>query len=516
LTGLPNIYGGNLFNPLDELIDRTTGEMWLPLLARETFVHPLMAGEGGLSRMRMVCRYLAHENEFAINALENMVSFVAGTGITFNVSRPRPLGQMSTSMAESRRRSLREELPPDDDAQPAKGAKGSLPGDPNDPAVGPFEPVLDQPDPEVQALQEFVDEFNDEVLDEMQAEIIRRAERDGEVFVRGFPQLDGSYLLRFIEPVDVTSSKRSSDAVGRVEFGIETPEDDAESVLAYHIRGERCSPENVFHLKLNVDRNVPRGLPTFWPIRSSLTRAERLMRNMSVLAQHQASILGIRRHVKGTAEQIRAFADARADGTIRNPLGQSNDRFKYNSSRSRILDVGPNVEYEFPAHGTNPAAFIEVVKAELRAAAARLVFPEFMFTSDASNGNYASTLVAAGPPHRMFKRRQKVYGQYMLRILKRAVEVATGAEPQLKITSVCPDIEVHDQATQAQVNQVLAQNRILSRKTWSERSGLDYRTEQENIVKEALSDYASPLPTPPLDATGEEDPNAARQGGEGA
>jgi hypothetical protein len=47
------------------------------------------------------------------------------------------------------------------------------------------------------------------------------------------------------------------------------------------------------------------------------------------------------------------------------------------------------------------ASFVAVLHAELRAIASRLVMPEFMLTSDASNGNYASTMVAEGPAMRM-------------------------------------------------------------------------------------------------------------------
>ena len=50
-----------------------------------------------------------------------------------------------------------------------------------------------------------------------------------------------------------------------------------------------------------------------------------------------------------------------------------------------------------------------MLQAELRAIAARLVMPEFMFTSDASNANYASTMVAEGPAVRMFERLQATH-----------------------------------------------------------------------------------------------------------
>ena len=55
------------------------------------------------------------------------------------------------------------------------------------------------------------------------------------------------------------------------------------------------------------------------------------------------------------------------------------------------------MEYDFPARGLDASSFVAVLQAELRAIAARLVMPEFMFTSDASNANYASTMVAEGP-----------------------------------------------------------------------------------------------------------------------
>src|SRR4029434_6567283 len=71
-----------------------------------------------------------------------------------------------------------------------------------------------------------------------------------------------------------------------------------------------------------------------------------------------------------------------------------------------ILDAHADVEYDFPAAPLDAAAYVAVLQAELRAIASRLVMPEFMLTSDASNANYSSTLVAEGPAMRMFARLQ--------------------------------------------------------------------------------------------------------------
>jgi hypothetical protein len=59
-----------------------------------------------------------------------------------------------------------------------------------------------------------------------------------------------------------------------------------------------------------------------------------------------------------------------------------------------ILDVLGDTDYQFPASGLDAGRYVTVLQAELRAIASRLVMPEFMLTSDASNANYSSTMVA--------------------------------------------------------------------------------------------------------------------------
>ena len=71
-----------------------------------------------------------------------------------------------------------------------------------------------------------------------------------------------------------------------------------------------------------------------------------------------------------------------------------------------ILDAVAGTDYEFPAAGIDAARYVTVLQAELRAIASRLVMPEFMLSSDASNANYSSTMVAEGPAVKMFDRLQ--------------------------------------------------------------------------------------------------------------
>src|SRR6185295_1448942 len=89
-----------------------------------------------------------------------------------------------------------------------------------------------------------------------------------------------------------------------------------------------------------------------------------------------------------------------------------------------ILDAPAGLEYDFPAQGLDAGNFVTVLQAELRAIASRLVMPEFMLTSDASNANYSSTMVAEGPAVKMFSRLQAEQIADDLEVMWRVVESA--------------------------------------------------------------------------------------------
>lgn len=81
-------------------------------------------------------------------------------------------------------------------------------------------------------------------------------------------------------------------------------------------------------------------------------------------------------------------------------------RYEMEYGPGTILDAPAGLEYEFPATGIDAGSFVTILQAELRAIAARLVMPEFMFTSDASNASFSSTMVEEGPAVKMFERLQ--------------------------------------------------------------------------------------------------------------
>ena len=135
-----------------------------------------------------------------------------------------------------------------------------------------------------------------------------------------------------------------------------------------------------------------------------------------------------------------------------------------------------------------------ILQAELRAIASRLVMPEFMLTSDASNANFASTMVAEAPALRMFARLQADLVSDDLKVMWRVIEnaVAAGRLPAevpeaVEIQAAPPTLEVRDALKEAQAFRVEYQSGILSPQTWSQRRGLDYDQEQANLRQHAAA-----------------------------
>lgn len=427
-----------LVDPADAWLD-ADGTCWLPLGASGTAACG-PANESELAQVRAECRQLALSNEFAINGHENRISYIVGTGHMYRVS--------------ARARFLVE-------------------------------------DGLCRSVQEVVDEFVwENQWQRRQQEIVRRRDRDGEAILRLFRGPGGKLRIRFVEPAQVyTPPQWQHDPAAAL--GILTSPEDAEDVQALFIDGEPVPVADVQHRKANVDGNVRRGLPLFYPVRKNLRRAEKLLRNMSVVAEIQSAIALVRKHHGATRAAVEQFVAGQAEvqPSAARP-GRTTHFRRY--APGTILDAHGNVEYQFPTAGLDAGSFVRVLQAELRAIAARLVMPEFMLTSDASNANYASTMVAEGPAVRMFQRLQAEQIADDLDLLWRAVDWAVesgrlpaAARTHVEIQAEAPSLLVRDALREAQVSRIEFASGILSPQTWCLRQGLDYDQEQANLAQHA-------------------------------
>ncbi len=384
------------------------------------------ADEQQLAAIRDQCRGLAVSNEFAINGHENRISYIVGSGHVYR----------------------------------AAAAKGQ------------------DAEPLAQEVQAVIDEFvRINRWHQRQQEIVRRKDRDGECFVRLFVVGDGTTRIRFVEPAQVAApSDRLSDPSSR--FGVQTDPADVETVLGYWIDGRLVDVAEVQHRKANVDANVKRGLPLFYPVRKNLRRAEKLLRNMSIVAEIQSAIAVIRKHRAATTAGLEQFVASQADLSITSAASGRTSHFQ-RYAPGTILDAVAGTEYEFPAAGIDAARYVAVLQAELRAIASRLVMPEFMLSSDASNANYSSAMVAEGPAVKMFERLQHDMLADDVELLWRVVHHAVDAGrlpadvlAAVEIRGIPPRLAVRDRLKDAQADQILVRNGAMSAATMAMRHGL--------------------------------------------
>ena len=412
------------------------GELWDAIGTGKGILdeEPPYRTDAELRAMRSLGRLLWQENEFAINGHENRVSYIIGWGHTYT----------------------------------ATGVHADVP----EAVIAKVQGIIDQ----WKKVNKWM---------KRQQEMLMRYDRDGEVFVRKFPQEDGYIRLRFVEPGAVLTPG-ISDQHFDDSFGIRTPKDDIETVVGYFVNGERVEASKIQHRKANVDSGLKRGVPLFWPVRRNLARASKILRNMSTTTEIQTAIALIRKHTQATGQAVRSFVAAKAVGTTTDQGGRSTNVLGYGPGS--IIDANAGTEYTFPTNQLDPSKTVQALAAELRSIASRLVMPEFMLTSDASNANFSSTMVAEGPAVKYFERAQQSIIDADMELIDDQLDhaVAVGMlTPQeralVKVSASPPSCKVRDELKEAQTRQIDMGLRILSPQTACAETGRDYAEEQTNI-----------------------------------
>lgn len=407
---------------------------WREFLELERPWWPPYRTEHELRLIRDEARWFATHHPFAISLLENRASYVVGSGHVYTV-RPKPRTALSASVLEA-----------------------------------------------IQA--EIVEFVEANTWQHRQLENQIRLDRDGELFIRMF-EVDGRLVVRYVEPDQVGCPPGAQDV-----FGIITDPEDVETIRGYWVlrdprrvdSWEQVPADQIQHRKANVDRTMPRGLPTLFSVRGNLRRAWKLLRNMTTVASVQAAVAIVRQHGAAPAGSVQQFV-ARMQAMPTEPQRpQTYERLPPGA----IVDVPPGVEVKFPAEGINVGNYVAAIQAELRAVAARVAMPEYMLSGDASNANYASTLVAEGPAVKMFERLQGEMIWYDTAILMRALEVAEragrlpdGVSKQIVIDAEAPIVKSRDRLREAQADQILLTMGVISPQTVAARHGFDYRQERE-------------------------------------
>jgi capsid protein len=204
-----------------------------------------------------------------------------------------------------------------------------------------------------------------------------------------------------------------------------------------------------------------------------------------VVSEIQSAIAIIRKHRAATSAGLEQFVAQQADYTAASPTAGRTSHFR-RFAPGTILDALAGTEYEFPAAGIDAGRYVTVLQAELRAVASRLVMPEFMLSSDASNANYASTMVAEGPAVKMFERLQHEMLEDDREVMRLAIVHAASAGrlpaaalDGVDVLAIPPSLGVRDRLKEAQADRILVQAGAMSAATLALRFGLDPEHERQ-------------------------------------
>jgi len=413
---------------------------------------PLYINWWQLKIIRDRSRQIARNNEFAIAAINAHRNYVVGTGFTYAV-------QARTD-----------------------GSNNEL----------------------IKRTQDLVDLFVEHNrMAELESEVIYRLHSDGECFLRSFKGEDGLLRVRFVEPELVRPP--ADDTTPASSFGIKCADEDIHHVVGYWIiekPWENLTPtlvpaDQILHLKLNSESNSKRGLPTIYAVESNLRAAEDVLQSMIAVAKARSKIAVIRKVNDSPPEAINALTQTAADYTVTDPVQGRATTINHMGYGSILTSTG-NVEYDFPAMNIGAADLVETLSANLRAIAARFGITETMMSTDASNNNYASALVAEAPAVKTFERMQRMIGQavgerrtrperaLIWQQITHAVNI--GMLPrdvldQVVIRAKGPQLVARDYDREAQTAKTYMDMGLWSPQTITAESGKNFEEEQRNIAK---------------------------------
>jgi hypothetical protein len=354
-------------------------------------------------------------------------------------------------------------------------------------------------------VQRLIDQFSDlNNWPQRQRSIFWRSRRDGEAFVRCFDQGDGSTLVRMVEPEQV---RQGTNTEPNWSLGILTDDRDIEKILAYSVTyggnddHEEISPDEISHLKLNVDECVKRGLSDFFGGAEAWDGAAKLLRNMRESGAVQAALAWIEQYESASQAALQSAVQSIRDQNrtyYDNPVtGREVNYTKYEPAT--ILKVGRGKQYQPAPLAANTTQHVQIVQAVLRALGSRWNMPEYMVSGDASNANYASTLVSGSPFVNWVECEQSVYTRFFLRILWTVIRNAaehgavqvngqalTFAEIQdlIDIHVTPPAVAIANKGEESTIDHQDIQAGVLSKQTRREKLGLDNEVERQRIAEE--------------------------------
>lgn len=369
------------------------------------------------------------------------------------------------------------------------------------------------PEDDIDKVNDYWDKFwEDNKMDLRVKEWVKRAWRDGETFAQLFERNEEKLppLVRFIKPSQIVNDKHS--------HGIETSELDVETAINYYREYTKTDGDKVkliipadkmIHTKILVDSDVKRGLSFLLGIIKYIVDYTDWLNDRKHLNKIRTifNLIGKPTGSSSTTNFLNQFEDT----SIKNTSG-STGTYNKKLPKSGSLIASKGMEYDFKSLDLNAADTQHDGRAILLMIVAGSNLAEYMVTGDASNSNYASTMVSESPAVRTFEAWQDFFAFDFKDLYKRVImngvkngdlpdkyekEVETWdpvkqelktTKEEIMITGKCKieypvlihrDIEKDTKAFALQET-----SGYTSKKTVSTKLGYDYEGEQKQIIRE--------------------------------
>lgn len=327
------------------------------------------------------------------------------------------------------------------------------------------------------------------------SEMLLRTFRDGECLIvwRNSPMVG----LRFLDPLRIKEPDEKAirfydKQFGEHSYGIHHDPEDYETVYGYWFATEKdgtttwqyLDASQVEFIRINCDADQLRGRPHLEPMIDEIEMARKFSRDRGAV-HHTQSLFALHKKIRGAvsgqlpkALPTRSVATEDTNRTIREGISRPGSIITTNDS-VELLPLSPNV------HAADAANDKRGITLDIAAGAG---LAEFQISADASNANYASTLVAEAPAVKEIEEWQRFFGEILERIVGRIVNesqrtgFATVGDAEVKIA--WPPVVTRNEEQTANANQKAIQDAYMSRRTAAERLDLDYDDEKERIEEE--------------------------------
>lgn len=319
----------------------------------------------------------------------------------------------------------------------------------------------------------------------------RRTWRDGECFIRKFSSSHWAPSLRFVDPETIapTTDAPHSQGIVTEPHDVETPLEYLRRVDPTTDLVERVPASQMIQTRIGIDSNEKRGVSIFAAIIDPIDSYTRWMETELLARKLQSSIV-LWRKVQGSQQAVENHGDdsARYSGSVRR------ERF----APGTILTTNHGTDIQFLQPNTNFSDAASLGRMLLLSIAAGAGLPEFMLTSDASNSNFASTMIAEGPAVKFFQSQQQFFAGEFQRIWSWVMEEAIvhGHLPEdffsrVEVKWSFPPLVNRDRPRERMADARLVESGILSRAEVARRDGVDpvtmKREREEEVDGESLA-----------------------------